>query len=376
MYNIKYGIVVSIVFILLYRFARLSRKEGFSWKNFGQDTATFLSGGLYKPPPPPPPPTLPPTLAEQIAALDQQISGEKKNVERGIGIVDGDNITLSNLNDILAALEEQQRNAQAIIDAPGRIANNEVTIAALNNDKIYFQGLLDAAKQSLDYTKNLLNDTDRYIIQKKADYTTLNTSKILFDSQLSLNAETIKDESSNITNLIVNINDLNFQMNNLIYLITESDISVNNLNNSINDLTIKIWSNQVYNNQNILSLSNAIDASLNHLFKYLKKDTVDYKLLYEKINYRAIEHQKLYNINKIFDILFYCFYFAFLLIIICTRTSKKEHFLIYLFIALIPYIYPYLFKFSTRLNLKTPTNGPKSSFTDINNTIFKKSIQK
>lgn len=31
MYNIKYGIIVSIVFILLYRFARLSRKEGFSW---------------------------------------------------------------------------------------------------------------------------------------------------------------------------------------------------------------------------------------------------------------------------------------------------------------------------------------------------------
>jgi len=31
MYNIKYGIVISIIFILLYRFARLSRKEGFSW---------------------------------------------------------------------------------------------------------------------------------------------------------------------------------------------------------------------------------------------------------------------------------------------------------------------------------------------------------
>ena len=351
--------------------------EGYSWGDFGHDARTFLSGGAYQAPPPPPPPTLPPTLAEQIAALDQQIAAQKKNVEGGIGIIDGDNRSLKGLNDILAALEEQQRTAQAIIDAPGQIARNEGTIAALNNDKRYFQELLDAAKQSLSYTKELLDDTNTYIKQKKDDYDTLNTSKTLFESQLSLNAETIKDEMTNVSNLILHINDLNFQMNNLIHLITDSDISVNNLNNEINVLTIKIWSNQVYNNQNILELSNIIDASLNKLFKYLKKDTTDSKLLYEKINYRAIEHHILYNRNKILDILFYCFYFAFLLIIICTRNSKKEHFLIYLFVGLIPYIYPYLFKFAMYLNnMKKKTNGPKNAFIDINNTIFKNSIQK
>ena len=40
MYNIKYGITVSILFILLYRFSQLSKKEGFAWSP--QSTRDFI----------------------------------------------------------------------------------------------------------------------------------------------------------------------------------------------------------------------------------------------------------------------------------------------------------------------------------------------
>lgn len=40
MHNIKYGIIITIVFILLYRFAQLSKKEGFSWNP--QSTKDFI----------------------------------------------------------------------------------------------------------------------------------------------------------------------------------------------------------------------------------------------------------------------------------------------------------------------------------------------
>ena len=40
MYNVKYGIAVSILFILLYRFSQLSRKEGFAWNR--QSTQDFI----------------------------------------------------------------------------------------------------------------------------------------------------------------------------------------------------------------------------------------------------------------------------------------------------------------------------------------------
>ncbi len=40
MYDVKYGILVSIVLIVLYRFSQLSKKEGFSWSN--DSTRNFL----------------------------------------------------------------------------------------------------------------------------------------------------------------------------------------------------------------------------------------------------------------------------------------------------------------------------------------------
>jgi prefoldin subunit 5 len=182
-----------------------------------------------------------------------------------------------------------------------------------------------------------------------------------------------------ITGLKLNINKINGEIDDLekakeaneekIYKINEE---INNLNEHINNLFIKDYSNKVYNNENVLKLSETIDTSLNHLVSYLKNQALSSDVIYEKIEYRDSEHEILNTSNKAFDIIFYCFYFSFLLIMICTENIKREHFLIYLFFGLIPFIYPFIFKFVIYLINYTSTDphGPKNAFVDVNNTII------
>ena len=104
----------------------------------------------------------------------------------------------------------------------------------------------------------------------------------------------------------------------------------------------------------------------------MNKDKKPSKVYFEQIKHRDTEHEILYNINKVIDILFYCFYFSFILIIICTQNMKREYFLIYLFVGLIPFIYPFLFKWLINLinYLFKDNSGPKNAFVDINNTVY------
>jgi hypothetical protein len=134
----------------------------------------------------------------------------------------------------------------------------------------------------------------------------------------------------------------------------------------------QVFVNDVTNTQNLLGLSETIDVSLNTLFSYLKRVDINPDVIYEKVNYREIEHEKLHNINKVLDILFYSFYCAFLLIMVCMGNIKREHFLIYLIIGLIPIVYPFLFKLIGYLMsyISSNINGPKNAFIDINNTIY------
>lgn len=147
---------------------------------------------------------------------------------------------------------------------------------------------------------------------------------------------------------------------------------IKELDKTILELETKIYGNIVDNNQNLLNLSEKTDISLNYLFSFLNNQKLSPNVIYDKINHRTIEHEYLYNRNKIFDILFYCFYFSFLLIMISTQNIKREHFLIYLFVGLIPFIYPFLFKWVLYLirYLSNDTHGPKNAFIDINNTLI------
>jgi hypothetical protein len=154
--------------------------------------------------------------------------------------------------------------------------------------------------------------------------------------------------------------------------ISQLDISVNVINQEAIFLTQLDYLLQVDGKQKLYELQNNLDVSLNLLFNYLKKININPDVLYEKINYREKEHEKLHKINNLLNILFYCFFIAFIIIMICTGNTQREKFLVYLFVSLIPIVYPYFFKLAVYLvnYVYTDSQGPKNAFININNTLF------
>lgn len=159
-------------------------------------------------------------------------------------------------------------------------------------------------------------------------------------------------------------------------IIGDDEINIKNLNKHINDLNIliveltqKIYSNKIYNNQHLLKLSEDIDKNLQYIFSDLKTENINPDLLYKKIKYRDIESQKLHNRDKILDVLFYCFYFSFIIIGVVTRNVKIENFLIYLIIGLIPFLYPFVYKNATHVFGLLHLDVNKNAFIEDQNTI-------
>jgi chromosome segregation ATPase len=119
---------------------------------------------------------------------------------------------------------------------------------------------------------------------------------------------------------------------------------IKNLEKKIIELKIEDYSSKVHNNTNLLELNTTIDKDLQNIFSHLRTENINPDLLYTKIKYRRIEEEKLSNINKLLDLLFYCFYFSFIIIRIVTRNTKTDDFLMYILIGIIPFIYPIIYK--------------------------------
>ena len=182
------------------------------------------------------------------------------------------------------------------------------------------------------------------------------------------NIEKIKD-LMDIKESFINYSNIEPFENTVVDTITSDTLDAL-LSTSANNSSTTNYSNYINTINNALEFQKVLDSSLNNLFDSLKKEYINPNVLYEKVNYREIEHQKLTNINKALDILFYSFYFSFLLIMVCMGNTKREHFLIYLFVGLIPIIYPFLFKFGKLFvnYLSPPLHGPKNAFLDSHTT--------
>jgi len=192
------------------------------------------------------------------------------------------------------------------------------------------KGKIDVLNQQLDTAKiNLPNAK--------------NDKKTKFDQMTALEQKII-DLSGELTKLQTDKSSLEG-------LITSEELNYNELkkhieflNKKIIDLKIQDYSAKVYNNENLLELNQTIDKDLQNIFSHLKTENINPDLLYTKTNYRVIEEEKLTNVNKILDVLFYCFYFSFIIIRIVTRNTQIEDFLMYILIGLIPLIFPFLYK--------------------------------
>ena len=192
-----------------------------------------------------------------------------------------------------------------------------------------------------------------------------------YDASMTMYLIQIGPLKREIAKLDLDIKELNSKKNANLLKLDKLYDEIDKLNDTIEELTKKNYGNKIYNNQNILGLSQYIDTSLNYLFSFLKKK-LSADVIHEKIDQRDKQHESLYNNNKAFDILFYCFYFSFLLIMICTESVRREHFLIYIMVGLIPFIYPFVFKLILYLirYLSNSPHGPKNAFVDINNTFI------
>ena len=143
-------------------------------------------------------------------------------------------------------------------------------------------------------------------------------------------------------------------------------------NATIHDLNSRLEESDISNNVQIL-LNVQKDAIIadEYLLSHYPRTPND--ITKEKIEYREVEHQKLVTLSKTLDVLFYCIFIAFFIIIIITGNFKfKEHFLLYLFIILLPFIFPYFYKMCKYFYSLTNnfSYGPKNAFIDNSNDPF------
>lgn len=219
--------------------------------------------------------------------------------------------------------------------------------------------LIGLIQQCKDKTKKYQDSYDRSVINIQESTWNLQNITEKYNSILKnnlndillLNKETIKTLSETIVKLKKTITELSetIKGDELSMSILNQDIIT--LNNTISILIIIDYSNKVYNSKNTLNLTEKVDTSLNYFFSDLKTKNINPELRYRKIKYREIEKQKLNNFNKLLDVLFYCFYFSFILIMICTGNTKREYFLIYAFIGLIPFLFPIIIKITKNMNV-------------------------
>lgn len=295
------------------------------------------------------------SLAEQIARLRREISKEQ-------GVMNDGQSRVTRQTELL---KELQIKLDALLGSGNTAVSIDSQISDCNTN-------LNQAKTDLNNSVSKLQNAIAQIAQKQAQYDELMRTTQLTDIQLST-------ATININNLNIKIRDLTITTDRLYRELKSRDLDIkylqdiiNELNRQIFDLTTKLYSNKVINNQILLEKQEVIDKKLNVLFDDLKSKNLNPDLVFQKINYRKIEHEKLYNINKMMDILFYSIYAAFIIIIICTGNVKREHFLIYISFALIPIVYPFLYKFGMKIihSFHVSGQGPTNAFIDTNDTIF------
>jgi chromosome segregation ATPase len=319
-----------------------------------------------------PPPAQDNSIGAQIQRLRQQIANEEGNINNDTNKLRRAQQTLANLqmqlNMLLARQQPPppQNRGRSLLDGYLRqIQELSRQVSGCNSNVVNLTQRLNDSTNALNGLNNQLNDL-------RGQYAKLNDLKIQADAQIQLDIIEIADLKAQIVVLKTTITNLTTQVKALSGTITILDSKVASLIEENMFLQEQVFVNEVTNTQNLLGLSQTIDASLNTLFSYLKKVDINPDVIYEKVNYREIEHEKLHNINKGLDVLFYSFYCAFLLIMICMGNIKREHFLIYLIVGLIPIVYPFLFKLIVFLMnyISNNSNGPKNAFIDINNTIY------
>jgi len=308
---------------------------------------------------------------DEISRKRKEISDEEVVIRNDHGKLVREEATLRRLQAELAALLARGQS--------GGGGEQGSMFSALFGEILRLRNEISGCGSNLNNLQARFNESDSKLRALNGEmqtlrgqYDTLRHEKALVDADLQLKIAEIASLNQTIIELKAKIDALNGVIVNLNSIIDSLNTQIGNLQQQKTFLQEQVFVNEVTNTNQLLGVSEVIDASLNRLFSYLRSSNINPDVIYQKVNYRSIEHDKLHNINKTLDVVYYCFYAAFILIMICMGNTQKEKFLIYLIVGLVPIIFPFLFKFGNYLFglLSSDHHGPKNAFIDINNTLF------
>jgi hypothetical protein len=130
---------------------------------------------------------------------------------------------------------------------------------------------------------------------------------------------------------------------------------------------------------NVLNQVITIDTPLyNVLDKYLPDH--DSNTIYREIEYRDNEYAKLSKLNYYLNVFYYCLFIILILVLFSSdKIFLQERFMVYLFLAILPILYPWLFMLFRRIfvYIYPSYNGPINAFVDTNTgttTMFSNNV--
>ena len=298
-------------------------------------------------------------LNAEIEKIRKQINGENTVIVREQKNIGTKDVLLKkdefDLKKLIAALQQEKSKGSAYDQGDFEIQELTKKILECNTSitkhKSEYGESINIIQKSTNNLKNLAKNYDALFKDNSTE------------AKLLLNVDQLKQLKQKINKLKFDIDSVSKKINSDKKTVITLNAEITNLDNTISELNLIDYSNKVYNNENILKLKEKVDISLNSFFSYLKTKNNNPELTYGKIKYRELEHEKLNNFNKLLDLLFYCFYFVFITIIIFTGNIKREYFLIYVFIGLIPIIFPIVIKITKNINIRFDIfNGEKNAF--------------
>ena len=124
----------------------------------------------------------------------------------------------------------------------------------------------------------------------------------------------------------------------------------------------------------VLNQAQTIDSPLYTLLeKYLPG--YDANTLYREIEYRDTEYAKLIKINYYLNIFYYCLFIILILTLFSSdKLFLRDRFVIYIFLAILPILYPWIFLLFRRIylyfNPSIQYNGPENAFIDTNTSVI------
>ena len=106
---------------------------------------------------------------------------------------------------------------------------------------------------------------------------------------------------------------------------------------------------------------------MNVIDKYIPE--YDSNTIYREIEYRDIEYERLYNINYYLNMLYYVMYIVLIILVITSeRFNFDKDMVIYISLAILPFVYPWVFLLFRRIynyfNPPSEYSGPKNAFID------------